>query len=206
MTAGTGRAGPLTPLEQQLAGTEPVRPRPLDVLREAQRSFLAGQRIDMQTLAATVGVDRATLYRWVGSRERLLSEVLWTLLARTIAGLREPATNGEQPSAADVVTGAARATMSNAGMQRFLEREGELALRLLTTKASAFQQRLVDLTAEVVDADRRAGRLHSTIPAEDLPFLVVRVMESFIYLSLITGDEPDASRSDSVIRALLPQA
>ena len=158
----------------------------------------------MQTLAAVVGVDRATLYRWVGSRERLLSEVLWTLLDRTMTALRAPTTSEGRPSAADVITGAARATMSNPGMQRFLESEGDLALRLLTTKASAFQQRLIALIGEVVDADRRAGRLYSPIPPEDLPFLLVRVMESYIYLHLITGDEPDAARSDRVIRALLP--
>jgi AcrR family transcriptional regulator len=189
-----------TPLRQHLAGAV-TRPGPLDALREAQRMFQAGERVDMRSLAGALGVDRATLYRWVGSREKLLTEVLWHLMDRTVQALRGPS---GRVRAADVVTGAAQAAMANVGMQRFLEREGELALRLLTTKASEFQQRLIGLIADVVDTDRRAGRLHSTVPADDLPYVLVRMMESYVYLSLITGDEPDAERASSVIHALLP--
>ena len=47
--------------------------------RLARRAFLAGERIDMQRLAAELGVNRVTLYRWVGNRGRLLGEVAWEL-------------------------------------------------------------------------------------------------------------------------------
>jgi AcrR family transcriptional regulator len=202
--SAAGPTVPGTPLRRQLAGTRSGRPTALDALREAQRLFQAGQRVDMQSLARSLGVDRATLYRWVGSREQLLAEVLWNLMARTVQRLRAASGAGRRPVAADVITGAATATMTNAGMQRFLEREGDLALRLLTTKASEFQHRLIQLIAEVVDADRRSGHLHSAVPAADLPYVLVRIMESYVYLSLITGDEPDAARAASVIHALLP--
>jgi AcrR family transcriptional regulator len=166
--------------------------------------FQAGQRVDMQGLARALGVDRATLYRWVGSREQLLAEVLWNLMSRTVARLREAPGPGPRPMAASVVTGAAQATMANRGMQHFLEHEGDLALKLLTTKASPFQHRLIELIADVVDADRQAGQLYSPVPADDLPYVLVRIMESYVYLSLITGDEPDATRAARVIHALLP--
>jgi AcrR family transcriptional regulator len=192
-----------TPLQRQLQGAG-ARPTALDALREAQRMFQAGQRVDMQGLARTLGVDRATLYRWVGSRAQLLAEVLWNLMSRTIKRLRAAPGPLPRPMAGDVVTGAAQATMANRGMQHFLEHEGDLALKLLTTKASPFQHRLIELVAEVVDADRQAGQLHSPVPAADLPYVLVRIMESYVYLSLITGDEPDATRAASVIGALLP--
>jgi AcrR family transcriptional regulator len=166
--------------------------------------FQSGQRVDMQGLARVVGVDRATLYRWVGSREQLLAEVLWNLMSRTVARLRETPGPVSRPVAADVLTGAAQATMANRGMQHFLEHEGDLALKLLTTKASPFQHRLIELIAEVIDTDRQAGQLHSPVPAADLPYVLVRIMESYVYLSLITGDEPDATRAARVIHALLP--
>jgi hypothetical protein len=190
-----------TPLRRQLTGAS-SRPTALDALSEATRMFQAGHRVDMQRLAGTLAIDRATLYRWVGSRERLLVEVLWTMMDKTVRRLRSSA--GEGPVAADVITGAARAAMTNPGMRSFLEREGDLALRLLTTKASEFQRRLIQLIGEVVDDDRRNGHLHSTVPAADLPYVLVRIMESYVYLSLITGDEPDAARASSVIHALLP--
>jgi hypothetical protein len=39
---------------------------------------------------------------------------------------------------------------------------------------------------------------------DDLPYLLVRVMESYIYLGLITGEHPDPDRAARVINALLP--
>jgi AcrR family transcriptional regulator len=158
----------------------------------------------MQGLARTLGVDRATLYRWVGSREELLAEVLWNMMSRTVQRLIESTGVEPRPVAADIVTGASEAAMTNPGMQRFLEREGDLALKLLTTKASEFQQRLIQLIADVVDADRRKGHLYSPIPDGDLPYMLVRIMESYVYISLFTGDKPEAARASRVIHALLP--
>ena len=78
-----------TPLQRQLAGTATARPTALDAFRLARRTFLAGARVDMQALARTLNVDRATVYRWVGSREQLLAEILWSLIDPTIANLRK---------------------------------------------------------------------------------------------------------------------
>jgi AcrR family transcriptional regulator len=212
-----------TPLRRQLSGSETARPSALDAFRQARRTFLAGDRVDMQALARTLNVDRATLYRWVGSREQLLAEVLWSLIDPTIARLRkahsaapgqpaapaqraaasDPAAHSQSPAAA-VITGTVRSVIANQGMQRFLDREGDLALRLLTTRASDFETRLIALIGELVSAEAAAGRLGAAVPMEDLPYLLVRVMESYIYLGLITGEHPDPDRAARVINALLP--
>jgi AcrR family transcriptional regulator len=221
--------GPLrvdTPLRRQLSGSESARPSALDAFRQARRTFLAGDRVDMQALARTLNVDRATLYRWVGSREQLLAEVLWSLIDPTISRLRQahsaqpaqPAQPGatgpraatsdpspiSQSPAAAVITGTVRSVIANEGMQRFLDREGDLALRLLTTRASDFETRLIALIGELVSAEAAAGRLSAAVPMDDLPYLLVRVMESYIYLGLITGEHPDPDRAARVINALLP--
>ena len=205
-----------TPLQRQLAGATTSRPTALDAFRSARRTFLAGDRVDMQALARALGVDRATLYRWVGSREQLLTEILWSLIEPTIGNLRKTHTNasrpvpagvsvpvGQSPTAA-VVTGTVRAVMANTGMQAFLDREGDLALRLLTTKASDFETRLTALIGELLSEETSAGRLNAAIPLDDLPYVLVRIMESYIYLGLITGEHPDPDRAARVINALLP--
>ncbi|MFI5063772.1 MAG: QsdR family transcriptional regulator [Streptosporangiales bacterium] len=205
---GPRRAG--TPLQRQLAGATTARPTALDAFRHARRTFLAGDRVDMQALARTLNVDRATLYRWVGSREQLLTEILWSLITRTIETLRTTHGNGSTPApagesaAAAVITGAVRSVIANTGMQRFLDREGDLALRLLTTKATDFEARLVALIGQLIKEEASAGRLNATIPADDLPYVLVRIMESYIYLGLITGEHPDPDRAARVIDALLP--
>ncbi len=208
MKPGTSR--PPTPLQRQLGGASAPRPTPLDAFRLARRTFLAGDRVDMQALARALGVDRATLYRWAGSRDQLLAEILWSLIEPTIGRLRKgcgdagtPPVAGQSRAAA-IITETVRAVIGNAGMRAFVDREGDLALRLLTTKASAFETRLTALIGEVLDAEAAAGRLQATVPMDDLPYVLVRVMESYIYLPLITGEPPDPDRAARVIGALLP--
>src|SRR5215467_3933227 len=58
-----------------------ARPTPLDALRLARERWLAGERLDMGALAEELGISRATLYTWVGSKDRLLGEVLWSFAA-----------------------------------------------------------------------------------------------------------------------------
>ena len=196
-----------TPLRRQLARATPARPTALDAFRHARRTFLSGGRVDMQALARSLGVDRATLYRWVGSREQLLTEILWSLIEPTIRTLRKdaggPGAAGQSPAAA-VITGTVRHVIASPGMQRFLDREGELALRLLTTRATDFETRLTSLVGELVEEEAAAGRLAAAVPREDLPYVLVRIMESYIYLGLITGEHPDPDRAARVINALLP--
>ena len=197
-----------TPLRRQLARATPARPTVLDAFRHARRVFLGGDRVNMQALARGLGVNRATLYRWVGCREQLLTEILWSLIEPTISRLRKdagatPGPAGQSPAAA-VITGTVRHVIANPGMQRFLDREGDLALRLLTTRATDFETRLTSLVGELVDEETSAGRLAAAVPQEDLPYVLVRIMESYIYLGLITGEHPDPDRAARVINALLP--
>lgn len=193
-----------TPL-QQLLHTGSPRPgrSPLDAFSLARRTFLTGLRVDMGVLARDLGVNRATLYRWVGSRDQLLTEILWSLMRRT-ADRQLAAETGGAGRAARVIDGLIRAVIGNAGMSRFIESEGELALRLLTTRASDFQARLVELVHGLIADDLAGGRLRTDLPVADLAFVVVRVMESYIYMGLITGERPDPERAARVVRALLP--
>src|SRR3954453_20772420 len=48
-----------------------------ELLRAATARYLRGRRIDVQALAAELGLGRTTVYRWFGSREALIGEVLW---------------------------------------------------------------------------------------------------------------------------------
>src|SRR3954453_2193514 len=47
-----------------------------DVLEAAMQRYLRGRRVDVQAIAAELGLGRATIYRWFGSREELIGEVL----------------------------------------------------------------------------------------------------------------------------------
>ena len=50
-----------------------------DAVRLARVTFERNERVDMNTLASELGIGRATLYRWVDTREDLLDRVLGEL-------------------------------------------------------------------------------------------------------------------------------
>lgn len=176
-----------------------TRPTATDALRLARRRWLAGERVDMSAMAGELDVNRVTLYRWVGSREALLVEIVWSLAERTLADV-SAATGGRGPErVVAVVTRFVEQVIANPGMQRWLADEGELAMRLLTRSDRGFQPRLIDWV------DGLLQREHVQLEADrrELAYVLVRVIESYIYLDLILGEQPDAGRAEPILRLLL---
>jgi AcrR family transcriptional regulator len=172
-------------------------------MKLARRRFLAAERIDMSALAEELGVNRVTLYRWVGSRDQLLVEVIWSLGSRTLelADDRVEAKGGER--IVQTITGFLDDVISNAGMRRWLAEEGELAMRLLTRRDTGFQTRLIDAVHSLLKEEADAGRLDLPVDLEEVAYVIVRLIESYTYLDLIRGEEPDAKRAEPVLRMLL---
>jgi AcrR family transcriptional regulator len=203
--AGSDVTSP-TPLQRHLAGERNDHPNPLDAFTLARKAFQAGQRVDMNGLAGQLGINRVTLYRWVGSRDQLLTEVLWSLTQRTIERAMQGTTasaDGATSKLATVLTYYNGAVMTHTGMSRFLAEEGDFALRLLTVQ-SGFQLRLVTFIADLIDTEAAAGRLATAFPSEDLAFVLVRVIESYVYRKVITGEESDPGQAGRILAALLP--
>src|SRR3954469_21545625 len=59
----------------------------------AKARFLAGERVEMNQLAAELAIGRTTLYRWVGEREQLIGEIFGQLVDDWL-GLVEPRAQG----------------------------------------------------------------------------------------------------------------
>jgi AcrR family transcriptional regulator len=200
MTVDTNR----TALERALSGDAgPQRPTPLDALRLARGRWLAGDRLDMGTLAQELGISRATLYTWVGSKERLLGEVLWSFAED---GLRQAVAAARGTGADYILDVFERFDRMNATfppLHRFLEQEPELALRLLTSKAGPVQERMIAATRALLSEQVEAGELVLAVDIDTLSYLIIRVAESFIYSDLITGSEPDVDKAVEVVRVLL---
>src|SRR3954471_984718 len=133
-----------TRLQRELANeTPPRRPTPLDAFLLARRKFLAAERIDMSALADELGVNRVTLYRWVGSREQLLVEVVWSLGSRSLEKVDARVRAKGAERIVRVVTRFLEAVISNEGMRRWLAEEGELAMRLIPRHDTDFQPLLI---------------------------------------------------------------
>ena len=66
----------------------PATASPDDVLALVTKLYLDGQRVDVTVVAARLGLGRATIYRWFGSREALLGEVIARQLELLVARKR----------------------------------------------------------------------------------------------------------------------
>jgi AcrR family transcriptional regulator len=180
-----------------------ARPTPLDALSLARRHWFAGDRLDMGALAGELGVSRATLYSWVGSKERLIGEVIWSFAE---AGLRQARDQARGSGADYVVDVFERFIHLNAGfepLRRFITQDPELALRLLTSKDGPIQSRMTVVARELLDEQIEAGELSPPLEVETLAYLMIRVAESFLYSDLIADDEPDVEKAVDVVRVLL---
>lgn len=191
-------------LERALTGdrTTPRR-TPLDALALARERWLAGERLDMGRLADDLGISRATLYTWVGSKERLIGEVLWSFAEEGLAQARAAATGSGADYIIDVFERFDRLNAEFRPLRRFLEQDPELALRLLTSKHGPVQQRMIAAARALLAEQVQAGALTPALDIDTLAYLMVRVAESFIYSDVITGSEPDVDKAVEVVRVLL---
>jgi hypothetical protein len=182
------------------AGTHPDTVRAFVL---ARRTFLAGERVDSNVLAATLGIDRTSLFRWLGNRDAVLSEVLWSLAEPTLTRI-ERATTLEGAARITSILGDFVATLIEAPSFRgFLKREPARALRLLTTKDSQVQRRYLAAVEAMLEIEVARGRMHFALTVHDLAYLLVRISESFTYADLITGETPSAERARAAFEYVL---
>lgn len=190
-----------------LARTARVAAAPAGILREARRRFLAGQRLDMRELAADMSISRATLYRWVGDRERLLGEILWSLAESGLGQARSYADATATDAGADWVARFCQhfmeATAGFPPIRRFVEAEPDAALRVLTSNHGVQHQRLIAALRGVLEERVAAGCLTLRADPADLAYVIIRVAESFVWREFITGEESDLARAAAVITILL---
>jgi AcrR family transcriptional regulator len=172
-------------------------------VRLGRHKFIAGQRIDMSAVADELGVNRVTLYRWIGSRDRLLVEIIWSLADRAIAMADRTTKARGAERIVEITTRFIDTVITDPGMQAWLADEGEHAMRLLTRHETDFQPRLIRAIERLLSDETDAGRLHLPVDLHDLAYVIVRLIESYIYLDLITGEDPRTRSAEPILRMLL---
>lgn len=190
-----------TALQRVLAGDG--RAAPLDALRVARRMWLAEQRIDMGALAREVGIGRATLYNWVGSKERLIAEVCWSLAEGALSRAREQARGRGVDYVVDVIDRYHRELATFEPTRAFITRDPEYALRVLACNRTPFQGRMIGAVRDLISEQVAAGAYDPPLGPETLAYVVVRIGESFIYSDVITGEEPDLQKAVEAVSVLL---
>src|SRR5258706_10268600 len=94
-----------------------------EVLARATAWFVDCRRVDVQALAAECGVGRATVYRWFGSREGLLGEVMVGLVAQRVVDARAEVRGHGAASLVDTFDLVYRGLSAAPHVRAFIERE-----------------------------------------------------------------------------------
>jgi AcrR family transcriptional regulator len=174
-----------------------------DVLAAARGQFLAGERVDLTILARQLGLGRATIYRWFGSRERVLGEVIAAELDALIERKRRQVRRRGVQGLLEVFDAVNRSLARSEPLRRFLEQERLAALRLLTGSAGIVQPRAVASLTELIAAEVAGGRYEPPADPATLAYATVRLAEAFLYNDASIGMRGDHARLREVEAALL---
>lgn len=177
----------------------------MDALQRAVGWFHAGRRLDVQALAGELGISRVTLHRWVGTREQLITEVLWAATDRALSRILGRLDRSAVPGSvvAELLTVWSYEVLAHPGVRQLQRDELDLFTRLTTRDGSSFQRRLIARVRELLARDRAAGHLTIDLDLDDLAFATVRIAETFIHTQAISGEDPDPTRTGRILRALL---
>ena len=186
------------------AGTRVPALVPPEIFAAAVDTFVAGQRLDMRSLARRIGVARATLYRRVGNREQLLDQVLWWRARRLLADhVQASADLAGTARLSAVIGGVLHAVAADGPLHVFLEADPETALRLLTGARSTVHKGMAAALESLIDLERARGSFDASLDTRTLAYAILRVSEGFLYSDVIADRVPDIGRAVTVIDALL---
>ncbi len=187
------------------SGTTADQPRPdfrrpgrEDAIDLARASFLAGERVEMQTVAAGLGIGRTTLYRWVGEREDLLEEVFSSLVDRWFEEVIPQSEGSGQERLLDVMRRFLEFAAAFVPLSEFVAREPALTMRLLLDREGKIAERSKFAIGELLEQDA---------PELDVPENIVDAIEmtaaSLVWANIAIGREPDIDGAIELTRTLL---
>jgi AcrR family transcriptional regulator len=174
-----------------------------DVLDAAMHRYLRGRRIDVQAIAAELGLGRTTIYRWFGSREGLIGEVLVRAAAPLLKDARANARGRGGPALLDTFDRLNRSLVDAPALRQFVEQEREAALRIITSSAGRPQQVMVARIAKLIEEEVRAGNYKPPVDPSTLAYAIVRLAEAFLFNDAIAGIRGDVDRLRDVEAAIL---
>lgn len=157
----------------------------------------------MQQLALELGIGRATLYRWWRSREVVIGEVIWRIMTEAIDRIDARSRGRGQARLVRNFGRFADTVRTFEPLVKFVSAEPDYALRVLTSRFSVVQGRLIALTAAELAA---LPDIDPNIDVRDLAYTIVRVGESFIWSDMITGDPPRSDKAAAMVDLLVTAA
>lgn len=188
--------------------SQPSRGRPAaasreDVLDASLHRYLRGQRVDVQAIASELGLGRATIYRWFGSREKLIGEVIVRATEPVLAEARAGLAGKGGPGLLDTFDRFNRALADAPALRAFVEQERDASLRIIASGGGVVQPRIVELITALIIEEVEAGTYEAPIEPSVLGFAIVKLAQAFLFNDAVVGIRGDVDRLRQVEAALL---
>ncbi len=192
-----------TPLAHAVEDGKNLRISPLELLRLARRHWLKGEKVSIDRLAKESGVSRVTIYRWVGSKDYLMGEVLWSAFEPGMNKIIKETPGTGIEHIVDVHRQLMILVLSFPPMQHFIKDDPAYALRLVTTPASCVRERVVKAIVSHLNEEEANGHIRLPAPAKELSEMIIRANESLMYSDAISGRSPAIEQACNMVRMLL---
>jgi AcrR family transcriptional regulator len=173
------------------------------VLALAIHRYLRGVRVDVQALASELGIGRTTIYRWFGSRDDLIGEVVARAAEPLLSEARANARGRGGEALLETFDRFNRGLADSPALRQFVEQERDAALRVLTSGAGIVQQRMVALITGMIVEEVEAGSYVAPVDPGTLGYAIVRLAEAFLFNDAVAGMRGDVDRLVEVEAAVL---
>jgi AcrR family transcriptional regulator len=181
----------------------PATASPDDVLALVSELYLDGQRVDITVVASRLGLGRATIYRWFGSREALLGEVVARQLELLVARKRAEVRRRGAVGLLEVLDRVNRTLTRSRAVRRLLEQERDTAMRMLTSSAGVVEPRAVACVQALIEKEMEAGNYEPPADPATLAYALVHLRHAFLWNDATSGVRGDYERLREVQAALL---
>jgi AcrR family transcriptional regulator len=179
--------------------------QPMDLHSLARQWFIGAKRIELQKLAVELGISRATAYRWAGSAEQLVGQVLASLVDDTFKQIVQRTTSTGADRVLEVLELGMRYAHEFQPLRQFLAKDAQLGLRIVASRHSPVQQHTIANLQKLLEEEVEAGHLSLPVEPDVMAYALTRIVESFLYADLITGATPELENASSILKLMLRQ-
>jgi AcrR family transcriptional regulator len=157
----------------------------------------------VQAIARELGLARATMHRWFGTREQLLGEMLANLAEERLLAVRRETPGHGASALLACFDRYNRVLAATRGLGWLLAQEQDRALRILISSGGEVQPRMVALVQRLIEEEIEAGAFTPAIAPATLAYTIVRLAESFLYNDARVGLLGDTERLHEVEALIL---
>jgi AcrR family transcriptional regulator len=174
-----------------------------DVLDAAIGVFQSGERVEVNAIAAQLGLSRASIYRWFGSRDGLLGSALAREIDRIVGRADRVCRSRGAQRVMDVLNTTTHWLAEDDSLRRYFDNESTAALRMITRGDGMVHQAAVATVESLIRRAEEQDGYHPPLDRSTLAYAVVRLWEAFLYNDAAAGFRGDVRRLRAVQAALL---